>query len=142
VATPDLPPNGAMPLGAPVAAPAAPVAPPVRSGPPAGAVLTAPPEWQVDQRGALDEGPVLIDELDRGLDEAPRIRHRPRRGEPHLVEIFRGPRLRARTGWWRRLRSVVFLLVVTVFVALIVAGLLAGIVGGISYGISHAINNG
>jgi hypothetical protein len=85
---------------------------------------------------------VVIDERDPDLSESPRVRHRSRRGQPRVVEIFRGPRLRSRTGWWRRLRSIVFLLVVTVFVALIVAALLAGVVGGISYGISHAINNG
>ncbi len=94
--------------------------------------LSAPP-W-------IEDRPMWIDERDPDLDEAPRIRRSRRR--PRRVEIFRGPRLRSRTGWWRRTRSIVFLLVVTVFVALIVAGILAGIVGGISYGVSHAINNG
>lgn len=85
-----------------------------------------------------EQGRVLIDER-RGADP-PRMRRHRERGT-RMVEAFRGPRLRARTGWWRRTRSVVFLLIVTVFVALIVAGALAGVVGGIAYGISHAIKS-
>ena len=71
------------------------------------------------------------------MGEPPRLRRRiRRRGRPRLVETFRGPRLRAKTGWWRRIRSIVFLAVVTLFVSLIIAGALAGIVGGLAYGIS------
>ena len=84
---------------------------------------------------------MIIDERDPYLDDAPRLRRSSRRGRARVVEAFRGPRLRSRTGWWRRARSIVFLLVVTIFVALIVAGVLAGIVGGIAYGISHAVKN-
>jgi hypothetical protein len=117
----------------------APPGPRPRPAPP-GTLLTAPQqqptygEWE-------DERRVLIDERDLYPEDPSRLRQRTRRDQTRMVEAFRGPRLRSRTGWWRRARSIAFLLVVTVFVALIIAGVLAGIVGGISYGISHAINN-
>jgi hypothetical protein len=107
--------------------------------PPAGTLLTAPRGRPLFVGDMGEPGRILIDE--RYLDDAPRLRRRHWWSRPRVVEAFRGPRLRSRTGWWRRIRSIVFLLVVTVFVALIVAGVLAAVVGGISYGISHAINN-
>ena len=80
-------------------------------------------------------GRVIIDERAAEAAQPGRTRRRVR-----LTESFHSPRLRSRTGPWRRIRSTLLLIVVTVFVAAIVSGVLAAIVGGIAIAIQHASN--
>lgn len=65
------------------------------------------------------------------------LRPKPTR-KPRLVESFKGPRLRSRTGPWRKIRSGALLIVVVVVIALVVTGTLAAVVGGIAIGLRHA----
>ncbi len=65
-----------------------------------------------------------------------RVGRRERR-KVHIVERFTGRRVRAKTGVWRRIRSVVFIIVIGAVLAAIVAAILAAIVAGIALGIHH-----
>jgi hypothetical protein len=55
---------------------------------------------------------------------------------------FRGPRLADFIGWWRRLRSIVFLVVITVILGMILAAIVAVGVGAIVVAIQHALKSG
>jgi hypothetical protein len=68
--------------------------------------------------------------------ETIRVRWRDRR-RVRLVEHFTGRGVRAKTGWWRRLRSIVLLLVIGAILAGVVAAILAAAVAGIALGLHH-----
>jgi hypothetical protein len=68
---------------------------------------------------------------------ASRRRRRPRQPRPS----FRGPRLADFIGWWRRLRSVVFLVVITVMLGMILAAIVAVAIGAIVVTIQHALKS-
>jgi hypothetical protein len=53
---------------------------------------------------------------------------------------FRRPRLADRIGFWRRFRSSLELLVVSVILGLLLAAILASIVAGIVVAIQNALN--
>jgi len=53
---------------------------------------------------------------------------------------FRRPRLTDRIGFWRRLRSTVELVVVSVILGLLLAAILAAVVAGIVVAIQNALN--
>jgi hypothetical protein len=67
----------------------------------------------------------------------PKQRHRK---APAMRRPFRGPRLADRIGFWRRLRSSVELLVVSVILGLLLAAIVASIVAGIVVAIQNALN--
>jgi hypothetical protein len=67
-----------------------------------------------------------------------RRRRRPRQPRPS----FRGPRLADFIGWWRRLRSIVFLVVITVILGMILAAIVAVAIGAIVVTIQHALKSG
>ncbi len=54
---------------------------------------------------------------------------------------FRGPRLADQIGAWRRARSLVELIVVTVILGAIVAAILAVAIGAIAVSIQHALKS-
>ncbi len=66
-----------------------------------------------------------------------RRRRRSRQPRPS----FRGPRLADFIGWWRRLRSVVFLVVITVILGMILAAIVAVAIGAIVVSIQHALKS-
>ena len=67
-----------------------------------------------------------------------RQRRRPKQPRPS----FRGPRLADFIGWWRRLRSIVFLVVITVILGMILAAIVAVAVGAVVVAIQHALKSG
>ena len=67
-----------------------------------------------------------------------RRRRRPKQPRPS----FRGPRLADFIGWWRRLRSIVFLVVITVILGMILAAIVAVAIGAIVVTIQHALKSG
>lgn len=58
-----------------------------------------------------------------------------------VVEKFTGPRVRHRTGPWRRIRSFVGLVIIAIIVAAVIAAAIAATVGTIALAIQHALNN-
>jgi hypothetical protein len=62
----------------------------------------------------------------------------PPKARIRTVERFKGPRLKNRTGPWRRIRSAFGLLVITVILGAALGAVLSAIVWGISVGIHHA----
>jgi hypothetical protein len=64
------------------------------------------------------------------------------RGRQQPRPSFRGPRLADCIGWWRRLRSIVFLVVITVILGLILAAIVAVAIGAIVVTIQHALKSG
>ena len=64
-----------------------------------------------------------------------RRKRRPKQPRPS----FRGPRLADFIGWWRRLRSIVFLVVITVILGMILAAIVAVGVGAIVVALQHAL---
>lgn len=57
-----------------------------------------------------------------------------------MRQPFRGPRLTDPIGFWRRFRSSVALVVVSVILGLLVAAILAALVAGIVIAIQNALN--
>jgi uncharacterized membrane protein len=57
---------------------------------------------------------------------------------PRTVEVFRGPRLRVRVSAFRRVRSLLFLVVVSVILGGLVAAALTIGVGAITQALTHA----
>ncbi len=54
-----------------------------------------------------------------------------------MVERFDGPRIRSRVGPWRRLRSVVLLLLLGLLLAAVLAALFSAIVAGLALAFHH-----
>jgi hypothetical protein len=54
-----------------------------------------------------------------------------------IVERFTGRGIRAKTGWWRRVRSIVFLIVIGAILSAVVAAILAAVVAGLALGLHH-----
>jgi hypothetical protein len=68
---------------------------------------------------------------------------RPRVGRPKAPVVrrpFRGPRLTDRIGFWRRLRSVVELVFVTLVLGVLLAAIVAAVVGAIVLAVQNALN--
>jgi hypothetical protein len=62
-------------------------------------------------------------------------------GRVKVVERFKGPRLKHRTGLWRRLRSAILLILIGLILAAALAAILSMAVWGISIGIHHLTNS-
>jgi hypothetical protein len=90
--------------------------------------MSAPPPAAVRQRSRPVQAPPT----------AGHRRRQPRQPRP----TFRGPRLADFIGWWRRLRSIVFLIVITVILGMILAAIVAVAVGAIVVSIQHALKSG
>jgi hypothetical protein len=94
---------------------------------------------QVDTRVMAPPPPTVVRK--RRPAEPPssaRRRGRPRQPRP----TFGGPRLADFIGWWRRLRSIVLLVVITVILGLILAAIVAVAIGAIVVTIQHALKSG
>lgn len=58
------------------------------------------------------------------------------------VEKFTGPRLRHRVALWRRVRSMVVLVLVGAVIAALLAGIFAAVGGGLALLVHHAAHGG
>jgi Mg2+/Co2+ transporter CorB len=65
----------------------------------------------------------------------------PPRGRIKVVERFGGRRVRHRTGLFRRIRSLLGIMIIGIVLAAIVAAVVAVIVGAIALAIQHALGN-
>jgi hypothetical protein len=59
-----------------------------------------------------------------------------------IVERFSGHRVRAHVSVWRRVRSVIYLIIIGAILAAVVAAVLAAIVAGIAVGFHHLSKGG
>jgi hypothetical protein len=65
----------------------------------------------------------------------------PPRGRIKVVERFGGRRVRHRTGLFRRIRSLLGIMIIGIVLAAIVAAVVAVIVGAIALAAQHALGN-
>jgi hypothetical protein len=70
-----------------------------------------------------------------------RVGAAPRRRRTRTVERFKGKRIRHRVGPGRRLRSLVYLVILGAILAAVLAGILGAIVAGLSLAFHHASGN-
>jgi hypothetical protein len=63
------------------------------------------------------------------------------RGRVKIVERFGGRRVRHRTGVFRRVRSLLGIMIIGIVIAAIVAAVVAVIVGAIALAAQHALGN-
>ena len=61
---------------------------------------------------------------------------------PRVREVFVGPRLRAPTSHWLRLRSTLWLAVLSVLIGAVVAAVLASAIGFGVQALLHAVGGG
>jgi hypothetical protein len=61
-------------------------------------------------------------------------------GAPAMRRPFHGPRLTERVGFWRRIRSSVELIVVSVILGLLLAAIVAAVIAAIVVAIQNALN--
>jgi hypothetical protein len=107
--------------------------------PASGPLLTDPQaEGEGETRPALPMPRALRPKRPPISAAGSRRRRRPKQPRPS----FRGPRLADFIGWWRRLRSIVFLVVITVILGMILAAIVAVAVGAIVVGLQHALKSG
>jgi hypothetical protein len=80
------------------------------------------------------------DERERGGGEARAQGARPA-GRVKVVERFAGRRVRHRTGMFRRVRSLIGIMIIGIVIAAIVAAAVAVVVGSIALAVQHALGN-
>ena len=127
---------GSASRGAPDSGPDSPGPVPARPGPPA--VVGGPPGTTAT---ALRPRPVrrpLGEGRDRPARPAPIIISRRDRRRVRIVERFTGKRVHNRVGFWRRLRSLILLILLAAVMAAALGAVLAAIIAGLTVVFRHA----
>jgi hypothetical protein len=72
---------------------------------------------------------------------APVVISRRDRRRVHIVERFTGKRVHNRVGGWRRVRSIVLLIILGAILAAVVAAVFAAVIAGLTLAFNHASHN-